>query len=409
MFLLKTIFDLERDGDKGYKINMVRKEDKIISLTILNKETGFKIIIYDSFLLLPASLNKLAKSFGLNCKLNFDVLSNDDADLTNIEFINNLLEYNRYDCKLLYDILTKFQSEIANLFRVSIKNVPTLPSLAFKIFRTNFMKDSKIAITSLEDYREISKGYRGGAVDVYKPEGENLFYYDVNSLYPYVMKEFDYPVGATSYFSGKKELDNIFGIVYAKVKAPDNMNVPILLIKNRQTNNKTIAPLGSWEGWYVSEELKQAKSCGYSIEVIKGCHWNSKANISSDYVDTLYKNRLKYDKSDPKNFISKLLMNSLYGKLGMSPVQTTHQILNAEDVTADYWLDMLHDSSVSGYNFDMSNLQDKTIITKEIPHNSIKQAKNQRESKIFSKTLNISTPIAMFITAYARRAYATYG
>lgn len=245
MFLLKTIFDLERDGDKGYKINMVRKEDKIISLTILNKETGFKIIIYDSFLLLPASLNKLAKSFGLNCKLNFDVLSNDDADLTNIEFINNLLEYNRYDCKLLYDILTKFQSEIANLFRVSIKNVPTLPSLAFKIFRTNFMKDSKIAITSLEDYREISKGYRGGAVDVYKPEGENLFYYDVNSLYPYVMKEFDYPVGATSYFSGKKELDNIFGIVYAKVKAPDNMNVPILLIKNRQTNNKTIAPLGS--------------------------------------------------------------------------------------------------------------------------------------------------------------------
>lgn len=69
---------------------------------------------------------------------------------------------------------------------------------------------------------------------------------------------------------------------------------------------------------------------------------------------------------------------------------------------------MLHDSSVSGYNFDMSNLQDKTIITKEIPHNSIKQAKNQRESKIFSKTLNISTPIAMFITAYARMHMAKF-
>jgi hypothetical protein len=224
---------------------MNRKEDKIISLVIANLDTGFKITIYDSFLLLPKSLSKLALSFGLDSKLDFDVLSSDTANLTDIGFKEKLLEYNKYDCKLLYDILIKFQAEIASLFKISIKNVPTLPSLAFKIFRTNFMKDNKLAITSLEDYREISKGYRGGAVDVYKPEGENLFYYDVNSLYPYVMKEFDYPVGATSYFSGKKELDNIFGIVYAKVKAPDNMNVPILLIKNRQTNNKTIAPLGS--------------------------------------------------------------------------------------------------------------------------------------------------------------------
>ena len=69
---------------------------------------------------------------------------------------------------------------------------------------------------------------------------------------------------------------------------------------------------------------------------------------------------------------------------------------------------MLHDSSVSGYNFDMSNLQDKTIITKELPLNSIKQAKNQRDSKMFSKTLNISTPIAMFITAYARMHMAKF-
>ena len=38
---------------------------------------------------------------------------------------------------------------------------------------------------------------------------------------------------------------------------------------------------------------------------MKAYHWDNKANIFSGYVDTLYQNRLKYAKSDPKNFISK--------------------------------------------------------------------------------------------------------
>ncbi|GER42509.1 DNA polymerase [Striga asiatica] len=41
----------------------------------------------------------------------------------------------------------------------------------------------------------IRRAYYGGHTDVYKPYGENLYYYDVNSLYPYVMKEFPMPGG----------------------------------------------------------------------------------------------------------------------------------------------------------------------------------------------------------------------
>ena len=35
--------------------------------------------------------------------------------------------------------------------------------------------------------RFIRGSYYGGAVDYYKAYGENLHYYDVNSLYPYAM------------------------------------------------------------------------------------------------------------------------------------------------------------------------------------------------------------------------------
>jgi len=34
-------------------------------------------------------------------------------------------------------------------------------------------------------YEDIKKAYYGGLSEVYKGYGENLYYYDVNSLYPY--------------------------------------------------------------------------------------------------------------------------------------------------------------------------------------------------------------------------------
>jgi len=35
-------------------------------------------------------------------------------------------------------------------------------------------------------YHDIKQAYYGGITEVYKPYGRDLFYYDVNSLYPSV-------------------------------------------------------------------------------------------------------------------------------------------------------------------------------------------------------------------------------
>ena len=55
----------------------------------------------------------------------------------------------------------------------------------------------KLPILVNDIFKDINKSYYGGHVDMYIPEnkpGEILNVYDVNSLYPYVMKQFKYPI-----------------------------------------------------------------------------------------------------------------------------------------------------------------------------------------------------------------------
>lgn len=58
-----------------------------------------------------------------------------------------------------------------------------------------------------------------------------------------------------------------FGFLRVKVNAPDNLHIPLL---QTQVNGTSLAALGSWTGWYFSEELKYALKLGYTFEVYEG-------------------------------------------------------------------------------------------------------------------------------------------
>lgn len=102
------------------------------------------------------------------------------------------LKYCELDCILLYQIIDKFSDSIFKSFRIDILKYPTLSSLAFAIFRSNFLKDdTEIPLIHGEIYDFIKKSYTGGSVDVYKPtqtahsnSEHKVYRYDVNSLYP---------------------------------------------------------------------------------------------------------------------------------------------------------------------------------------------------------------------------------
>jgi len=81
-------------------------------------------------------------------------------------------------------------------------------------------------------------------------QGYNINSYDVNSLYPSVMRNYDMPVGEPIKFTGNPyELSkDPFGFFLVEVNAPLDLKVPILPHRvDTGTGVRTITPIGSWK------------------------------------------------------------------------------------------------------------------------------------------------------------------
>jgi hypothetical protein len=140
---------------------------------------------------------------------------------------------------------------VFKLFNVNIHKYPTLPSLAFGIFRSNFMSENTIPQLSGKIANEIRSGYTGGSCDVFIPQtkpGVKIKCLDVNSLYPAVMKSKVMPIGKPTYFKGdiRKIDSDAFGFFYCRIIAPDNIKHPIIQTHVKTKNGiRTISPIGN--------------------------------------------------------------------------------------------------------------------------------------------------------------------
>jgi hypothetical protein len=147
-----------------------------------------------------------------------------------------------------------------------------------RIYKSKFMpKDSIYQILGDAEYK-IRHSYTGGAVDMYKPHNQiggdissflnkikddlsnffvRLYYYDVNSLYPSVMKYYKMPIGKPTQFEGDifKIDPNAFGFFYCKITSPEYLEHPILQRRIKTKDGiRTIAGLGTWEDWIFSTQ-----------------------------------------------------------------------------------------------------------------------------------------------------------
>lgn len=350
------------------KIKPIIHNGKFISVTVgYGDNNQYQIKFKDSMLLLLYSLESLCTSFGIdegksifphlfvsenNLGYKGDVPGiKDFIEITEKEYKNYIqnfkkvsniwnmkseaIKYCKIDCTSLYKIIYKFNSIIFKLFSLNIHHHPTLSSLAFNIFRSNFMKDINIPKLSEKIVSDIRQGYTGGAVDMYIPESESgveIKCFDVNSLYPSQMQSQLMPVGNPTYFEGdiRKIKSNTFGFFFCEIIAPEDILHPIIQTRVKINGvTKTIAPVGCWEDMLFSEELYNAEKYGYKFNILWGYTFDSE-NIFKEYVDFLYNLRSQYPKTDPMNIITKILMNSLYGRFGMNDIFENIEILTKE-------------------------------------------------------------------------------
>jgi hypothetical protein len=213
-----------------------------------------------------------------------------------------------------------------------------------RIYKALYMPEGAICQLGGAVESDIRESYTGGAVDVYIPHNKisgffnnikgkfiKLYVYDVNALYPTIMANTPMPIGKPYAFEGDiRQVDpKAYGFFYCKITSPEYLEHPILQRKVKTSEGlRTIAGLGSWEGWIFSGEMDNAIKFGYSFEILKGYQFET-GNIFKEYVDKMYNLRLQYDKSHPMNLIAKLLINSLYGKFAMKKDSTLIEIFNS--------------------------------------------------------------------------------
>lgn len=127
--------------------------------------------------------------------------------------------------KSLFEVVGKFSDYIYLNHLVQVSGSLTIPSLAMKIFLSKFYGNNIPLINKKSVYEDIKKSYFGGITEVYKPYGEGLYYYDVNSLYPYAALN---PMpGSSCVFEDSiscplKYVKDFFGFYYCSIKTKDN-------------------------------------------------------------------------------------------------------------------------------------------------------------------------------------------
>ena len=302
-----------------YKVNCNLREDKIIKVKISKGANSF--IILDSYVMLANKLSKLGEDFDvpvLKSKFPYMFATTDHLfyeavmpsidnyeDITKEEydsmfvgywsFYDETIKYLNNDFYSLHEVLTRANKQLFLDYNINMTESITISGLAVRIFLKDFY-DSNIAnIDKTSVYRDIKQGYYGGITEVYKPSGNNLFYYDVNSLYPYVALQ-DMPgliCSKLNYYDDKQDICSLFAFYYCSIDAPLNSYLGLLPLR---TQTGLIFPLAKWEGWYFSEELKFAKEQGYNIKVFKGYSFSRESNVFTKYIDKVYK-----IKADPVN------------------------------------------------------------------------------------------------------------
>jgi hypothetical protein len=195
----------------------------------------------------------------------------------------------------------------------------TAASQAFSAFRHRFYR---VPIRIHNDERVLAlerASYKGGMVRCWRVGEFNGEFYqlDVNSMYPYVMSRYAYPVRMLAYREKVKieelrKLCNWFCLIADMTVKPKR---PAYL--HRTVNGITVYPTYEFRDVFTTPEIEDLLREDAILKVHRVVIYKA-SDIFREYVYTLYEMRMRFKEEGNKvwEYLCKVMLNSLYGKFG---------------------------------------------------------------------------------------------
>jgi hypothetical protein len=304
-------YDLQLSGllryllELGWKIKSFVFDDPPTFIKITKNRTS--IMFVDTFNYWQTSLSKMGEQLGT---FKLSMPDNKASDK----------EWYTY-CKRDVDVLTEYILTFMRYLRdKDLSGLRlTLASQAFCTFRHKFM-NHRIILHNRKEATQLERdSYSGGRVETYRigefPK-QNYYKLDVNSMYPYVMKEQLYPFEFVSYSENipVSMLERLLREYYVIARVTINTDNAAYAYKD---THKLIFPIGKITLTLHQTELDYALARNEITDIHAIAVYN-KGDIFSDYVDYFY--NLKISSELSGNMVirhqAKIMMNSLYGKFG---------------------------------------------------------------------------------------------
>ena len=347
------------------KVEPLFRDRKLISIKVRygwrydQSKFRYHLEFRDSLLILLSSLKKLSETF-LKDKPELQKLDNEDIIklllskgnelvLLDGKFKVKLLNYCLLDCISLSNIFYRFAQIIFSHWKINVHKYPTLPSLALAIYKTHYLEsDSLIPLISDDIYKDISKAYTGGHVDVYDMYStDEVHSYDYASMYPAQMHKFDFPVGKIDKFEGNplnagytiKQLSDSKAFILCDIYVDKSINRPTYQTHIKINNDtRTMCATGLFKNqWVYVPELFYYENLTNGLikimpdSIIRGYTFDS-AKLFEKFIEDLFKIKNYVTKDNPMYLISKILMNSLYGRFGLKQELTEFNIIDTANI-----------------------------------------------------------------------------
>lgn len=295
-----------------YQIN---KEGKLV------KPVNF----YDTLRIVPFSVEKLGKMLQIPKMAHPKAFGREPE---NKEEIKELVEYCMNDSKITQQFITQLVHPILTKYNLKLKQ--TIGGIALADWRTNHQPFT--LFPESEKCRDFAfKAYYGGRTETFKRGTfNNVFCFDINSLYPSAMLD-DIPNPNRSREIKNGSFYNINqyeGVSEVTVSVPDMYIPPLPLRKD----GKLLFPTGTFKGYYTHIELRNAIKYGVTIlEIGEQLIYPKTFPFFKSFVEQHYKERREYQKEkSPLQLLEKLIMNNLYGKFAFN-YKNTDSIIPAHE------------------------------------------------------------------------------